>query len=248
MWAYEIVRTAVILNDRTFTKHMKDIGHRYVSSMITMMLKFERLEFGASECILTASEMLSMIGSSTSIERNDVASKISLLKIFVETLASELPLLPSWEELASTSTIQNNKICNRISVIDAIVDSASALGETVEIFIPLVVDEWKKSKADDEENNNHRHDHSISSSMTIWLQIQKDIATLADSLFMASKYCLEACQRAASFLTTHSEKKKGEHRDLAAIVLSGARLHYATGGVLEYFQEELDEDILIGNI
>jgi hypothetical protein len=248
MWAYEIVRTAVILNDRTFTKHMKDIGHRSVSSMITMMLKFERLEFGASECILTASEMLSMIGSSTSIERNDVASKISLLKIFVETLASELPLLPSWEELASTSTIQNNKICNRISVIDAIVDSASALGETVEIFIPLVVDEWKKSKADDEENNNHRHDHSISSSMTIWLQIQKDIATLADSLFMASKYCLEACQRAASFLTTHSEKKKGEHRDLAAIVLSGARLHYATGGVLEYFQEELDEDILIGNI
>ena len=44
---------------------MDDIEHRSVSSMTSMMIKFEKLEFGSAECILTVSEMLSMIGSST---------------------------------------------------------------------------------------------------------------------------------------------------------------------------------------
>ena len=174
-----------------------------------MMIKFEKLEFGSAECILTVSQMLSQIGSSTSIASKDVRTKISALKILAKSLVSELPLLPSWDELTSSSS--SNKRNNRISVVDAVVESASALGETVEIFIPFVVNEWKKLK--EEEVGDNDDDKSASSSLL------RDIKFLAESLFMASKYCLECCQRAASFLT-NSEKKKG---DLSAIVLSGAR-------------------------
>ena len=233
LWLHQIVRSGVILNDQILTRHMEDIEDRSVSSMTSMMIKFEKLEFGSAECILTVSQMLSQIGSSTSIASKDVRTKISALKILAKSLVSELPLLPSWDELTSSSS--SNKRNNRISVVDAVVESASALGETVEIFIPFVVNEWKKLK--EEEVGDNDDDKSASSSLL------RDIKFLAESLFMASKYCLECCQRAASFLT-NSEKKKG---DLSAIVLSGARLHYATGGILEFFQEEVMEAIPVQN-
>ena len=220
------------MNDQILTRHMDDIEHRSVSSMTSMMIKFEKLEFGSAECILTVSEMLSMIGSSTSIASKDIQTKISAVKILAKSLVSELPLLPSWRELSSSSS--SNKRNNRISVVDAVVDSASALGETVEIFIPLVVNEWKRLKEEDDNDD----DKSASSLLL------RDITLLVESLFMASKYCMECCQRAALFLT-NSEKKKG---DLSAIVLSGARLHYATGGILEFFQGEVMEAIPIQNI
>ncbi len=232
LWLHQIVRSGVILNDQILTRHMDDIEHRSVSSMTSMMIKFEKLEFGSAECILTVSEMLSMIGSSTSIASKDIQTKISAVKILAKSLVSELPLLPSWRELSSSSS--SNKRNNRISVVDAVVDSASALGETVEIFIPLVVNEWKRLKEEDDNDD----DKSASSLLL------RDITLLVESLFMASKYCMECCQRAALFLT-NSEKKKG---DLSAIVLSGARLHYATGGILEFFQGEVMEAIPIQNI
>jgi len=231
LWLHQIVRSGVILNDQILTRHMEDIEDRSVLSMTSMMIKFEKLEFGSAECILTVSEMLSMIGSSTRISSKDVRTKISVLKILAKSLVSELPLLPSWDELSSSSSSLNKKN-NRVSVVDAVVESASALGETVEIFIPFVVDEWKKLKEEDDND-----DKNASSSLLL------DIRLLAESLFMASKYCLECCQRAALFLT-NSEKKKG---DLSAIVLSGARLHYATGSVLEFFQEEVIEAIPVRN-
>jgi hypothetical protein len=231
LWLHQIVRSGVILNDQILTRHMEDIEDRSVLSMTSMMIKFEKLEFGSAECILTVSEMLSMIGSSTRISSKDVRMKISVLKILAKSLVSELPLLPSWDELSSSSSSLNKKN-NRVSVVDAVVESASALGETVEIFIPFVVDEWKKLKEEDDND-----DKNASSSLLL------DIRLLAESLFMASKYCLECCQRAALFLT-NSEKKKG---DLSAIVLSGARLHYATGSVLEFFQEDVIEAIPVRN-
>ena len=103
---------------------MDDIEHRSVSSMTSMMIKFEKLNLDQ----LAYSDsfgMLSMIGSST---KSAKTSKRNFSGENTPNHSSRLPLLPFGGTFLSSSS---NKRNNRISVVDAVVDSASALGETV---------------------------------------------------------------------------------------------------------------------